>query len=121
MKSKFMITLTLWMLFVLLESASAATPAERIRDRLPAIDSMKMAAKVGENADGYLDARASLSTEERDLMEAENADRRFLYQSIADRTGQSVDAIGRQRAVRVFELSKPGVWLKDANGKWFQK
>lgn len=102
-------------------TALASSPTERIRDRLPAIDALKASGLVGESADGYLVVRERVSFEEGSLVEAENADRRVLYQMISDRTGQSAAEVGRQRALRLFELSKPGLWLKGADGNWFQK
>lgn len=102
-------------------TAVASSPTERIRDRLPAIDALKASGLVGESADGYLVVRERVSLEERSLVEAENADRRRLYEAISERTGQSAAEVGRQRALRLFELSKPGLWLRGADGNWFQK
>lgn len=100
---------------------SEATPAERIRDRLPAIDELKASGQIGEAADGYLAAREALDMLARDLLEAENRDRRALYGEIAARTGQTSESVGVQRALRVFEMSAPGVWLKGPDGQWYQK
>lgn len=102
-------------------TAVASSPTERIRDRLPAIDALKASGLVGESADGYLAVRERVSLEEGSLVEAENADRRRLYEAISERTGQSAAEVGRQRALRLFELSKPGLWLRGADGNWFQK
>jgi hypothetical protein len=102
-------------------TALASSPTERIRDRLPAIDALKASGLVGESADGYLVVRERVSPEEGSLVEAENADRRRLYEAISERTGQSAAEVGRQRALRLFELSKPGLWLRGADGNWFQK
>jgi uncharacterized protein YdbL (DUF1318 family) len=108
-------------LFFGYEIGFAATPADRIRDRLPEVDALKASGEVGEAADGYLAARESIQPTARDVVEAENRDRRALYSEIAGRTGQSTEEVGRQRALRVFELSRPGVWLKGPDGQWYRK
>lgn len=114
--------ITLFMALVMVGATGlASSPTERIRDRLPAIDALKASGLVGESADGYLVVRERVSFEKGSLVEAENADRRLLYQAISERTGQSAAEVGRQRALRLFELSKPGLWLKGADGNWFQK
>lgn len=99
----------------------ASSPAERIRERLPEIDALKASGQIGESADGYLAAREALSAEARALVNAENSDRQALYAGIADRTGQTSEAVGIQRALRVFEMSAPGVWLKGPDGQWYRK
>lgn len=99
----------------------AATPAERIRDRLPEIDALKASGQVGEAADGYLAVRETLSAEARAYVDAENRDRAALYADIAARTGQTSEAVGIQRALRVFEMSAPGLWLKGPDGQWYRK
>lgn len=94
---------------------------ERIRERLPDVDALKAASKVGENNQGFLAARQQLSEEESGVVTAENRDRRILYQHVAQTSRQSVDEVGRQRAARIAELARPGVWLQNQRGQWYQK
>ena len=95
--------------------------AARIKDRLEQIDQMKLDGKIGEDARGFLQKRETLNPRESGLLEAENADRLVIYQSIAGRTGQTVEEVGRQRALRIAQQARSGVWLKDASGDWYQK
>ncbi len=101
------------------QSVQSAT--ERIKERLPQVDSLKEEGKVGETSDGYLAAREDLGPREQSILEAENGDRRILYRSVAERTDQTLEAVGRQRAIRIAELARPGVWLQKPNGEWYRK
>ncbi|MFP4282755.1 MAG: YdbL family protein [Opitutales bacterium] len=95
--------------------------AERIRDRLPEVDALKSAGVVGENNEGFLEARVELAPAQEALVEAENADRRELYRRVARRSDLSVEEVGRQRAVRIAQQARPGVWLQTTKGDWVRK
>lgn len=94
---------------------------QRMLERVDAIDALKKAGKVGENNVGLLEQRAPLSEEERELMNAENADRRALYTIIAKRLGLTTTVVGQGRAEELRKKSAPGVWLEDRGGNWYQK
>jgi uncharacterized protein len=102
-------------------SLSAQDAAQRIRDRLPEIDALKAAGVLGENNRGLVEARTRVNEGQEALIEAENADRRELYQLVARRSGQTVEEVGQQRAVRIAQQALPGVWLQNKRGDWFQK
>lgn len=102
------------------DSSSEAVKA-RMAKRLPQVDALRAKGKVGENNQGYLKERASLSASERSVFKAENADRRTVYTLIAKRTGEALATVGRKRAATLRKLAKPGVWLQDAQGKWYRK
>jgi uncharacterized protein YdbL (DUF1318 family) len=101
--------------------ADADAAAARMRERLPAVDMLKENGQAGENNLGLLEARGELAPADTAMLEAENADRLTIYRHIAAGSRQSVEVVGRQRAVRIAELSKPGVWLQNAQGAWYQK
>ena len=103
----------------LAESVEAIT--NRIEARLSAIDSLKVEGKVGETFDGYLSPRDSLSGRESSLVNAENSDRRSLYAVVAEKTGQSISEVGKQRALRIAQQSRSGIWLQDRSGEWLKK
>ena len=118
------------LVFAVLAACLLATPAvgdtvksamQRMQDRLEQIDQMKSEGTVGENAEGFLSMRSSLGPRQASLVEEENADRLIVYSHVAKSTGQSVEAVGRQRAIRLFELTKAGFWLRKASGDWIQK
>jgi uncharacterized protein YdbL (DUF1318 family) len=100
---------------------SVESAKERIKERLEQIDQMKSLGQVGENANGYLSARGPLGPRQNSLMEAENADRLVIYTSVAETAGQSVDEVGKQRAVRIAGIARSGVWLQRPDGEWLQK
>ena len=100
---------------------SVQSAAERIKERLPRVDNLKAEGKVGETYEGYLAPREDLGPRHQSILEAENADRRIIYRSVAERADQTVEAVGRQRAIRIAELARPGVWLQRPGGEWFRK
>lgn len=100
---------------------AAQDAAARVKERLPQIDALKAQGSIGETNRGYLEARVSLTSAQQQLVSAENADRRELYVLVARRTGQSADEVGQQRALRIAELTRPGLWLQDADGQWYRK
>ena len=98
-----------------------ASAQQRIKERLPALDALKQEGKVGENNLGYVEARGSVTGPQRQLIAAENADREELYSVVAQRSGQTVEDVGKQRAVRITQIAASGVWLQDSRGRWYQK
>ncbi len=89
--------------------------------RLPAINALKLEGLLGENNQGLLEARGALSDEQRKVLSAENEDRSRLYRLIAERTGASPNLVGAHRAKALAERSTRGVWLQDAQGRWYRK
>jgi uncharacterized protein YdbL (DUF1318 family) len=94
---------------------------QRMEERLPRIDQMKSDGVVGENSRGYLEARGTLSTVQNQVMQAENRDRSTVYGAIAAKTGASAGEVGSERAKKIAQTSKPGVWLQRDNGEWYRK
>lgn len=94
---------------------------ERMKERLEVIDPLKASGDLGENSRGLLEARGDLTQEQQNLIQAENSDRQKLYERVAQRTRQSVDEVARQRAVRIAQLARSGVWLQNTRGEWYQK
>jgi hypothetical protein len=116
----------LFLLFALLLSVVAAradTPAEirhRMEQRLPALEDLKTRLVVGENNRGFTELRGSASGAEA-LVADENRDREQVYAQIARDTGASAEAVGRARAKRIADSSRPGIWLQDERGNWRRK
>ena len=82
----------------------------------------KAARSIGECTDGTLavvgdlvDANLSV------LIEAENADRKKLYQLIASETNASAAQIGERNAMRNYQNAKVGEWLRTRDGVWKKK
>lgn len=104
-----------------LQASAVSDAQDRILARTPQIDSLKTSGSVGEDSNGYLAVRTQLSGRQSALVDSENKDRRLLYEVAAQRTGQSVADAGKQRGLQNFSRARAGVWLKRANGEWFQK
>ena len=100
---------------------STADIRRRMEQRLPAIDDLKARAIVGENNQGYLEMRGAGSAQDGSTVGAENSDRRQVYAEIARQTGTSADTVGRARAKKIAENSRPGVWLQRESGEWYRK
>ena len=110
------------MSFPLLMNGGPAEDATlRMKDRLAQVDALKADGSVGENATGYLEPRVNLGPRQISIVEAENKDRRIIYEAVAQQTGQTADVVGQQRALRIAEIAGPGVWLEKADGNWYQK
>ncbi len=115
------IVLSLFVLCALLGASLSANPVDRMRERQPAVDEMKLAGLVGENNRGFLEAREDLDEARAALLQAENADRREVYAMIARRTNSTAAEVGQQRAIRIAQQARNGVWLEDARGRWYRK
>lgn len=115
------IVLSLFILGVLTANAYASDSIkERMISRLPAIKDLKDSGVVGENNLGFLEFIGDRK-EKADVVEAENMDRKTVYEAIAKKQGTTVEVVGKHRAVQIAEKARPGEWLQDANGKWYKK
>ena len=92
----------------------------RMAERLPVITELKNNGLVGENSMGLLEF-VGATKEKADLVEAENQDRKVVYQAIAKKTGTTPELVGQRRAKQIAENAGSGEWLKDESGKWKQK
>jgi len=100
----------------------AQDPAIRARmaQRLPQIDKLKESGALGENNQGYLEVRENQEGAAA-LAAAENADRKAVYQAIAAKQKVTVEEVGKARAQQIAQLSRPGVWIQNAQGAWAKK
>ena len=123
-KKIFITTISLLLSVLLITGASAfAGSAEikaRMRERLPAIKTLKAEGIIGENNIGYLGFIGNNKAKE-DVINAENSDRKQVYTAIAKQQGTSVDLVGKRRAIQIAKKAKPGQWIQDQRGKWYQK
>ena len=114
------------------EAPSEDELKERFRQRLGTLRSLKDAGTVGETTEGLVDVvrKASLGEDVtvddermtvREFLEAENADRRLLYQLIGGRTGEPVQVVAQQAAIRNFRHAGAQHYLKLRNDRWVQK
>jgi len=123
MKHKTIIVLLpVFILGILLTNADASSKSikKRMIERLPTIRALKDKGLVGENNKGYLEFVGSRQ-ENADVVEAENKDRKKVYEAIAKQQGTTVELVGKHRAIQIANKAQAGVLLQDANGKWYKK
>jgi len=123
MKNKiFTITVSLVIVSLLFSSASAFGESikARMKARLPVILELKDKGVVGEDKNGYLQF-VGQKKEKEDVIAAENADRKKVYSHIAEQQGTTAQLVGERRALQIAKKAKPGTWLQDQSGKWYQK
>ncbi len=125
MRTKFFITIiSLLLSVILITGASAFAGSEKIKarmkERLPVIKVLKAEGVIGENNIGYLEFIGNNKTKE-DVINAENSDRAKVYSAIAKQQGTTVDLVGKRRAAQIAKQAKPGQWIQDQRGKWYQK
>lgn len=94
---------------------------EQMAKRQPAIEALWAAGKIGENNQGFVEARSALSAQETEQVRAENADRKLVYEAIARTTRTSPEKVGLQRAAQISQRADKGLWLQDAAGRWYRK
>ena len=102
-----------------------AASQDALRDRMLArkgdVLGLLTAGKAGENFSGLLEERVSLTVAEKNLLEAENSDRREVYKAISEKNKTSVDAVGALRAKTIHDQVPPGVWIQRQKDKWEKK
>jgi len=100
----------------------AATIKQNIIKRLPAIATLKSKGLVGEDNRGYLAAVSNqLNAADQAVVDAENADRKLVYQAIAQQTGATAELVGKQRAKQLADQAAPGDFIMNENGTWQKK
>ncbi len=114
--------LPVFILGILITNAYSSSKAikQRMIERLPVIKSLKDQGIVGENNKGYLEF-VGQKKDKADVINAENKDRKLVYDAIAKQQGTTVEVVGKHRAIQIANKSRPGEWLQDAAGKWHKK
>ncbi len=102
-------------------SANLDAIKSRMVQRVGALDAMKASGAVGETNQGYLSIRGSLSQDQQNQVNAENSDRKEVYQGIASKTSVSISVVEKNRAEQIAKTSAKGIWLQKPDGQWYQK
>ncbi len=97
---------------------SAGEIKSRMAKRLGQVVAFKKSEAVGENNQGYLTVRGSLSEADTALVNAENADRKSVYRLIAAKTKSSATTVGKTRAASIRKTAAKGTWVQQTNGSW---
>lgn len=108
-------------LFVAVPSISqGASIKDRMAARIPVINNLMEAGVVGENNKGFLEFRSG-DTSKQDVVNAENSDRKKVYDAIAKKQGVSSTLVGQRRAKMIAQKGGKGQWFQGADGKWYKK
>ncbi len=92
----------------------------RFKERLPIILDLKAQGIIGETNQGYLDF-VGAERKRQDIVEAENRDRRIVYEEIAKQQNTTVEKVGQRRALQLRDLAAPGHFVQDNAGNWYRK
>ena len=92
----------------------------RMKARVPVINALKADGIIGENNGGYLEFIKN-NTSKQDVVTSENQDRKKVYSAIAKQQGATADLVGKRRAKQIAQRAKPGQWIQDSSGNWYQK
>lgn len=104
------------------DASAKDTALENMKNRLKTVVENKRTGTIGENNLGYLAAMVKNDKTVDKLVADENADRKVVYDYIAATTkGVTSKQVGQQRAAEIAKKAKPGEWLQDAAGNWYQK
>ena len=113
-----------FLLITLLISSVYAQNLENVKtnmlNRKPAIDTLKNQGVIGEGNNGYLHMLQA-TPGVQNVVNAENADRRVVYEAIAKNQGAPVATVGARRALQIAEIAAPGHWLQKPDGSWYRK
>ena len=75
---------------------------------------------IGENKNGLLEYRSGKRSHQ-DVVNAENADRKAVYNRIAKKQKVSAQKVGARRALQIAAKAKSGTWLQRPDGGWYRK
>jgi uncharacterized protein YdbL (DUF1318 family) len=112
------------------DSGKRAELKKRFEERFERLTRWKEQARIGETFDGWIEALHEdlLTGEQRDVVAAENADRKALYALIAERVDESGEdkrvpprIVAERNARRNFEKAEPDHLLKVSEGYWIAK
>jgi uncharacterized protein len=105
---------------------------ERMKARYPLLEQLRDAGKVGETREGEAKlVKVSFGTDKADakdptkgtvaeVVDAENKDRRQLYEVLAKELKLTPAEVGKQNGLRNLDKAKPEHWI-EVKGQWVQR
>jgi hypothetical protein len=108
------------------EEQSSLTISANRRQRSGEIQQLKNDRVIGEDRDGYLDLRTKPSDPAylayaQKVIDAENADRSFLYLANAQNQNKPLELVESDYAKLWRDRAFPGEWVQKDDGTWTQK
>ena len=105
-----------------LRAEDLAAVQARMKERLPQVAQLKTQKVIGEDSSGFLAlVKADAAATARELVQAENADRKAVYAALAAKAGSDPARVAKQRAKELAERSAPGMMLQREDGSWYEK
>ena len=105
-----------------LTAEDLAVVQARMKERLPQVAQQKAQKVIGEDRAGFLAlVKADAAAPARQLVDAENADRKVVYAALAAKAGTDATRVGQQRAKELAERSAAGMMLQREDGTWYEK
>lgn len=114
------LTFIVLMIFVFNSFTYSADIKDKMKVRLPVIKELKAKGIIGENNKGYLEFLGG-KIANKDVVDAENEDRKKVYSDIAKQLGTTVDVVGKRRANEKAGSAEHGEWIQKESGEWYQK
>ena len=94
----------------------------RMKARLSEVVTAKDKGLIGESVDWLLLIRnTKADSKTKDLVNAENLDRKSLFKLLAKQTGWEVDLVAKKFAKGIAARAKKGHWFKNSSGNWISK
>ena len=124
MKTKSLLSTALVLLLVSSTALFAASKEElqkRFKERYPQLKSLKQSGTIGETSDGLVDFVKDRDAKAGKLVDAENADRKELYELVAKETKATPEEVATRNAKRNHDKLQPGEYYRGEDGKWTQK
>ena len=113
-----------FLLITMLVSSVYAQNLDQVKsqmlNRKPTIDAFKNQGVIGEGNNGYLHMRQA-NASAQNVVNAENADRKVVYEAIAKSQGAPVATVSARRALQLAGIAAPGHWLQKPDGTWYKK
>ncbi len=97
---------------------------ERRKSRASQIEDYFNKGYIGENREALLEARSGAPADAESLVSGENADRKIIYQQIADKNGVDVSETQKVFFQDDYNRAPSGWWFEASDGKtyaWKQK
>ncbi len=108
------------LVFTFVAPAIAQDIKARMRARLPVLVDLKAKGIIGENNQGFLTVLKKAG-DKKSVVDAENKDRRKIYNAIAKKLGTTPALVGQRRAMQIAKKADPGTMIQNAAGKWGKK
>ncbi len=107
------------------EQSNLQVAADR-RERSGEVQQLKNARVIGEDRDGMLDIRNPPADPKylayaKSIVDAENADRLFLYLASAQSKSEPLESAEQEYAKLWRDRAFPGEWVQKDDGTWIQK